>query len=71
MSKVEVEVKEVQDIYLLFERLQEFMHQPMNFENPEQVREFISSVYPDVRDAYYHKVWGWLPDNIQNEILKK
>lgn len=71
MSTVQVELAEVKEIFLLLEKLQDFMHQPMNFETQDHFQEFVYSVYPEVKDAYYNKVWGWLPEEAQKEIEER
>lgn len=71
MSKIEIDLEEAKEVFLLFERLQEFLHQPMNYDSGEKLEEFVCSIYPDIADAYYKTIWNWLPRDIQKEIEER
>lgn len=68
MEKIEVEGKEVVELFQLMERLNHFFHQPLHFETKESVEEFARSVYPDIHKAYYETIWGWLPKSERERI---
>jgi uncharacterized protein YeeX (DUF496 family) len=71
MSKIEIQLEEAKEVFLLLEKLQDFMHQPMNCESKEDFVKFIKSVYPEVRKSYYETVWNWLPEQVQQEIEER
>ncbi len=68
MSDIKVNLEEAKEVFMLLEKLQDFMHQPMNYDSPEKLKAFVASVYPEVSDAYYKKVWNWLPKTAQKEL---
>ena len=71
MSNIEIDLEEAKEVFFLLERLQGFLHQPMNFDSSEKIQDFASSIYPEIADAYYKKVWNWLPKDVQKEIEEK
>lgn len=71
MSDIKVDLEEARQVFILLERLQDFMHQPMNYDSQEKIEAFVASLYPDVSDAYYEKVWNWLPMEVQREMEER
>jgi hypothetical protein len=71
MSDIKVSLEEAKELFMLLEKLQDFMHQPMNYDSQEKFEAFVSSIYPEVSDAYYKKVWNWLPKEVQREIEER
>lgn len=71
MSDIKVDLEEVKQVFVLLEKLQDFMHQPMNYDSLEKIQEFVTSIYPELSDAYYRKVWDWLPIEVQKELEER
>ena len=72
MEKIEVRLNEVREVFEFLEELHDFMHQPENFLNTEQITQFIESGnYQKLKHVYYHVVWDWLPTAIQKEYENK
>ena len=67
-THVTVELDEVKRVYLLIEKLHEFFHQPMNYENTEA---FAGKNYQEIKELYYNVVWGWLPDDVKRDIEER
>ena len=68
MAEIQVDLEEAKEVFLLLEKLNDFLHQPMNYETKEQFESFADAIYPDIRKAYYKTVWNWLPKKDQTEI---
>jgi hypothetical protein len=71
VKKIEVQLDEVKEIFLLLEELQRFLHQPMNYQSKEDFEKFVHNIYPDVHKSYYETVWNWLPQDIQSELEER
>lgn len=61
-EKITIELDEAKQVYELLDKLNAFLHQPMNYEN---IDAFGTEVYPELREAYYRIVWSWLPRDVQ------
>lgn len=69
---IKVDKEEVVQIFLLLEKLNAFFHQPLNYENDEDIKAFIQGdIYPMISEAYYEIVWNWLPPEIQQEMEER
>ena len=72
VNKIEVDEKEVVQIFLLLEKLNSFFHQPLNYQDAEDVKAFIEAdVYNMISKSYYDVVWSWLPPHIQREMEER
>ncbi|MDM1022144.1 hypothetical protein QSV37_17885 [Acinetobacter sp. VNK23] len=65
LTKVEINIEEIRRVYLLVEKMNEFFHQPDNY---NQVDSFSKQIYPELSEVYYHIIWEWLPKEVRNEI---
>ncbi len=68
MSKITVDPEEVEELFDLLEKLNNFFHQSMNFDSQEKVEAFATQIYPEISKAYYETVWEWLPQEVKQEI---
>lgn len=66
--KVEVSIEEIKRVYLLVERMNEFFHQPDNY---NQIDSFSAQIYPELSEVYYNIIWEWLPEEVRKEIEDK
>jgi hypothetical protein len=70
--KICVPLEEVIAVWLLIEKLHEFLHQPLHYDENPRVATFLrdpsSGVYKDLHKAYYETVWNWLPEAKQKEM---
>ncbi len=64
-EKIAVDTDEVKRVFLLMEKVNEFFHQPENFED---VGEFANSNYKEIREVYYEIIWNWLPEDLKREF---
>lgn len=55
------------EIYSLIEELQQFFHQPLNFENTSEIKlsalQFAETIYPKLHKAYYETMPKLLKEN--------
>ena len=51
--RIKVETDEVIRVYRLLEALNDFFHQPLNFEDKNIVMSFARKNYPEIRELYY------------------
>lgn len=70
-SKKVVETKDLWEVYLLLEEMNRFLHQPMNYQSPEDVRTWLQNgVYTRLKNAYYHIGGKWFPlDEETGEVI--
>ncbi len=66
--KVDVSADEVKRVFNLLEKVNSLFHQPMKYEDPEQVKAFAEANYKEISDLYYNIVWEWLPESVKAEI---
>ena len=70
--RVEVDLDEIIELFLIIERLQQFFHQPLHYETLVQLNSFLgdrySGAYAEMHQAYYEILWNWLPPDIQRQI---
>lgn len=66
--RTKIETDEIIRVYRLLEALNDFFHQPLNFENKETVMRFAQKNYPEIRELYYDTIWEWLPEDVRNKI---
>lgn len=71
VSKVEIELKEATEVFLLFEKLNNYFHNEKNYQTVSEFRAFSKSIYPEIRKAYYDTTWEWLPKEVQEEIEER
>ena len=55
-------------VFKLMEEINHFFHQPMHYENPEDVEKFATENYDEIRIAYYDILWNWLPKEEKRRI---
>ncbi len=67
--RTKVKTDEIIRVYRLLEALNDFFHQPLNFEDKETVMRFAQKNYPEIRELYYDTIWEWLPENIRDKII--
>ncbi len=68
-DKIEVKLDEVKQVFSHLEDLNQFFHQPMNYETIENVENFLQNGgYEKIRTMYYDIVWNWLPPEVQHEM---
>ena len=58
-------------IFYLMEDLNDYFHQPMNYENLDDVEAFAAKIYPRIHEAYYRILWDALPDDLKKEVLDR
>ena len=66
--RTKIETDEIIRVYRLFEALNDFFHQPLNFEDKETVMRFAQKNYPEIRSLYYDTIWEWLPEEVRDKI---
>ncbi|EMJ85881.1 MULTISPECIES: hypothetical protein [Leptospira] len=67
-EKIEISLDEVKRLFEFLEKVHDWMHQPLHYQNPKLVEKFVNENYNEVKGLYYHVVWNWLPKEIQKEI---
>jgi hypothetical protein len=68
-EKIEVELSQVKDIFLLLEELNDFFHDPDKYRDQTRVVDYVESgMYSKLHTAYYTTVWNWLPPEVQQQI---
>ena len=70
-TRPEIPEDEIVEILELLERLNNFFHEPMNFEGSEAAASFAQSVYPEVNKAYYETVWNWLSESRREKFIDR
>ena len=71
-DKIQVELSEVKELFLFLEELNSFFHQPMRYEDQEQVKSYVEGgMYEKLKVMYYDIVWNWLPPAMQKEMLDR
>ncbi len=55
----------------LMERMNDFFHQPLNFENKEEVMSFAIEIYPEIKYFYYDLIPRLLDSKLSKDIRKK
>ncbi len=50
------------------EEINHFFHQPMHFENPEDVEKFAVENYREIHSVFYKIMWNWLPEEEKRRI---
>ncbi|WP_137939572.1 hypothetical protein [Chitinivorax sp. B] len=65
---IEVDLSEVRRVFDLFEKINGLFHQPMRYRDVDLVAKFADENYSEIKDLYYKVVWGWLPEDVKNEI---
>jgi hypothetical protein len=70
-SKKTVEARDLWAVYLLLEEMNRFLHQPMNYESPDEIRKWLrSGVYKRLKHAYYDIGGKWFPvDEETGEVI--
>ena len=66
--RTKVKTDEIIRVYRLLEALNDFFHQPLNFEDKETVMRFAQKNYPEIRELYYDTIWEWLPEDVRDKI---
>ncbi|QTA87034.1 hypothetical protein [Desulfonema magnum] len=66
--RIKIETEEIVRVYRLLEALNDFFHQPLNFEDKDTVMRFAQKNYPEIRELYYDTIWEWLPEDIREKI---
>jgi hypothetical protein len=67
-TQVHVPIDEVVRVFRFLEKLHELMHQPLAYQNAQQVKAFIDVNYPELKELYYNVVWNWLPEQVKSHI---
>lgn len=70
-DKIQVEPSELKELFLFLEDLNHFFHQPMHYEDQEQVKSYVEGMYPKLHSMFYDVVWNWLPPKMQKEIIDR
>jgi hypothetical protein len=61
-AKKSVEENDLWEVYLLLEEMNRFLHQPMNYQSPSDILEWLQSgVYTKLKHAYYDIGGKWFP----------
>jgi len=68
MTDIKIQLEQAEEVFLLLEKLNKYFHQPLNYNSQEKIEEFASSIYPEIRTAYYNTVWDWLPEETQEKL---
>ncbi len=55
-------------LYRLMEGLNEFFHQPQNFDDIKKVERAAETLYPEIRTFYYDVIWEWLPVDVMESM---
>ncbi|QTA84327.1 hypothetical protein [Desulfonema magnum] len=66
--RIKFETEEIIRVYRLLEALNDFFHQPLNFEDKDAVMRFAQKNYPEIRELYYDTIWERLPEDIRDKI---
>ncbi|HRI62679.1 MAG TPA: hypothetical protein PK156_00530 [Polyangium sp.] len=71
-KNITIPIEEAWRIFELIEELHDFLHQPMNYSNPEDVEAWLAKkdVYPELRHVYYKIVTNWFPVNEETGIVE-
>lgn len=67
-KRIEIDLKDVQRLYFLIEKLNHLFHQPMYFEDNDIVRRFAEENYPEIRDLYYETLRDMVPISNNDDI---
>ena len=66
---INVDLKEIEEIYYLLEELNDFFHDPNKYSEGKKLDDFVLKVYPSINKAYYNTVWNWLPKEVRDNII--
>lgn len=60
-----IKVEDLKRVFILMEKINEFFHQPMNFQN---VEIFAKENYKEINHLYYRVLYDLLPPALKAEI---
>ena len=67
--KVEIPVEELLRLHSLMEKLIVFFHQPLHYQEVEDVVSFLQDgVYQEMSDIFYYHMRDWLPSDITTSL---
>ncbi|MBN8454492.1 hypothetical protein [Accumulibacter sp.] len=67
--KIKVDLDQVVEIYRLLESLNDFFHEPANYEDTAKLLEFMGKGnYEKIRHGYYAIASNWLPKKVQKKL---
>lgn len=70
---VEVNLRDLIQVYKLIEELNRFFHQPLHYQKIEDIQKFLgdknTGAYKLINKTYYETMWEMIPENIKNLIL--
>jgi hypothetical protein len=69
-TQIQIPLDEAIRVFRFLERANDLMHQPMGYQDPQQVEAFVEANYPELRELYYRIVWNWLPAQAKARIEK-
>ncbi len=55
----------------LMERMNDFFHQPLNFEKKEEVMSFAMKIYPEIQYFYYDLIPRLLDSELSEDVHKR
>lgn len=55
----------------LMERMNDFFHQPLNFEKKEEVMSFAMEIYPEIQYFYYDLIPRLLDSKLSKDVHKR
>ncbi len=53
------------------ERMNDFFHQPLNFEKKEEVMSFAMEIYPEIQYFYYDLIPRLLDSELSEDVHKR
>jgi len=67
--KIEINLDEALQAFLLTEELVKLLHQPGNY-NSVSLEDFAikQNGYKRLADLYYNVLWNWLPDDVKQSL---
>lgn len=68
---VPVPVEELERLYELLEEMNQLLHQPLSYRDPEVMERFAEAHYPTLKALYYDVVWDWLPEDVKKRYEER
>ncbi len=59
--KIEVEISEIKEVFLLLEDLNDFFHQREKYSD---IKAFAAQNYKRIHKCYYKTLWNWFPEDV-------
>ena len=73
-KNITIDTYEALRVYSILEKVQQFLHQPSNYNKDPDVIKWLTDDhnknYDEIAMAYYQIVWNWFPQDMKDNILE-